>query len=786
LFSFPSFFYFDYRFVVLTVIFAIASCIIGVECSMRINTRDRKGPVLIFGSILLAFSFWLTHLFVSLSVELPFSQGDFSKYALVNFLCVFTACFLALKMSNIGVVNEKQYILGSLLIASSILVADIIGFSLLFRKHLEFKAIFIVMTSVLTLGSSFSLFRFLIQITNDDNFGVTKWKYIGCIAAGTALAGIPFITFVSIIDFDAASLTTSETFIPFVFVMMANLILMLVPDLFGDKLLLKNIHAYKSLFNYNPGAVFSVDLNGKIINANKEASVITGYTLEELNGLSIQIFFRDKDKNAINTNLESVLAGKIKNIETKIIHKQGAFIDVRITAVRSLLHKEIIGTFGIVEDITEKKLSEEKIKFLAYHDELTKLPNRTMLKNEMVKLASKNASVFNIMLIDFDRFKRINDTFGHSFGDKILIQIGEKLREIVQEKGIVARIGGDEFLILVPFENFEPLAEHIITKFQSPLTLNGFEILLTASMGAASYPEHTRNIDDLYKFADIAMYHSKENGANGYSIYNEEMADLALNKLDLENDLRKAIEHKRLWLYFQPKYNTVHKRMTGSEVLLRWKDNTKGFIPPNVFIPIAEESGLIIPLERFVIAEVCAIVANWKDQGKEVSRVSINISLITLLQEGFAGYVLDHLKQYNLSGELLELEITERVVMKNEDDVNSTLQKLRQTGIKISIDDFGTGYSSLSYLDKLHVDILKIDQSFIRNIQTKKEVISAIISLAKSLNLKVIAEGVETSTQIELLKYLGCEEVQGYYFSPPVPVEEFELQLPNKIRELHN
>ncbi|OIK04095.1 hypothetical protein BIV59_22310 [Bacillus sp. MUM 13] len=355
-----------------------------------------------------------------------------------------------------------------------------------------------------------------------------------------------------------------------------------------------------------------------------------------------------------------------------------------------------------------------------------------------------------------------------------MIEVGKKLQNLINDSGITSRLGGDEFLILVPHTDVTTLAEQIIQTFRSPLSVNGYEVLLTASMGIASYPEHSTNTNDLYKYADIAMYHSKENGANSFSVYNEEMAEETLNKLGLESDLQKALDNRELLLYFQPKVHTAEDKLTGSEVLLRWNHPEKGFIPPNVFIPIAEESGMIVFLEKFVFNEVCKVLSKWKESGKDIKRVSINISLISILQEDFASHIISTLEEYKIEGHFLELEITERIVMKNEDDVNCILQTLREKGIHISIDDFGTGYSSLSYIDKLNVDILKIDQSFIRNIESNREVITAIIFLAKSLKMKVIAEGVETKKQIQLLKELGCEDVQGYYYSPPIPLKDFE------------
>ncbi|WP_409299375.1 EAL domain-containing protein [Peribacillus sp. SCS-26] len=763
---------FHYKFVLMTMILSILSCVLGLEMSRRMKGNPSI-KLLAGGAFLLAVTFWLTHFFVSYSIDLNFSTANYPLYSLTNFIFCFIGSLVALKMAQFRLINGRFFILGSLIVALSILGADTLGFLVLFYDSLQFKPMFIFMAFILILGTSFSIFRFLNQFTNEDNYKLlNKWKYIGCVAAGTALSGIPYIVIVSILQLEEKSAFSPEMMFPFIYVMLANVLLTLVPDIFGDKILVKNIESYRSMFNHNPDAVFSVDLYGQILNVNKEAEMLTGMKTDKLIGAVIQDFFPGDRGEKIRNYLSDVSKGNVSHIDAQISLRDGRKKDVRITAVKTVVENSIVGAFGIVKDITDVKRAENQVRFMAYHDELTSLPNRRMIKKVMSETADKQTP-YHIMLMDFDRFKRINDTFGHAFGDKLLIEVGSKLREVIGDRGTAARLGGDEYLIITTVYT-DSLAEDVINAFRTPLVIGGYEVLLTASMGVASFPQDTRDIDELYKFADIAMYHSKENGANGYSLYTKEMADKQIDKLDIENDLAGAIQNGDLMLYFQPKYNTASGEMIGSEVLLRWNHKEKGFIPPAVFIPIAEESGLIVRLERFVFTEVCKLLAEWRSQNKNMQRVSINVSLISLLQEGFLAFIIETLESHELEGNLIELEITERVVMENEEEVNCTLQKLREYGLVISIDDFGTGYSSLSYLDKLHVDILKIDRTFINNIQNSKEVVTAIIFLAKSLNLKVIAEGVETNDQVELLRLLGCEEAQGYYYSPPVPVIQFE------------
>lgn len=780
MFSFPSFYHFDFLYVLLTVFLSTISCILGINMSKKSKPQKNKGRVLVIHSLVLGFTFWLTNVLVSNSAGIPFSTNYYLFYFFFNFLFCFIGSFIALSLAHMKIVNARQYITGILIIGLSIVSAVGVGFSILFQGHLEVKPLLLILTTLLTFGTAVSILRFLIQMTNDEIVEIeAKWKYIGSFIAGTALAGIPYIVLVSIIDFENAgslpSIANEHLFlVPFIFVSNANLVLMLVPDLYGGKIFSKNIQSYESLFHYNPGAVFSVNKDGVINNVNPEAIKLTGYSADELIGESIQLLVEQAAKELINLNLSNAIQGMETHIETKMKKKNGDLADVKIKTVRTIIDNKIIGVFGIVEDITERKKTEERIQYLAYHDELTGLPNRRLMKAAMTDF-TLNKSPFSVILLDFDRFKKINDTFGHPFGDSLLIEAGKKLNSIAGGASRVSRMGGDEFLAVIPELDYERFAEQVMDEFRTPFLVNGIEFSLTASMGVASYPKDTDDIDELIKFADIAMYQTKENGANGYSVYRKDMSDGLMQRFSLEHNLRKALDNKQEFeVYLQPKFHSNFKGLAGAEALLRWNHPDQGVIAPDVFIPLAEESGLIVPLERCVILNVCEILYDWKTSGKAIERISINISIISLLQEDFVEFITETLNKYGLDGRFIEFEITERMVMKNEDYVNYTLQELRHLGIKISIDDFGTGYSSLSYLYKLHVDILKIDPMFIRQIEENKEVVSAIISMARNLQLKVVAEGVETKEQLELLNELGCDEVQGFYFSPPVPSEQFE------------
>lgn len=772
----PRIYLFDYNNVALTIVFSVISSILAVEFSRQVKKqKEGKWRNEVVYSLLLALTFLLTHLFVVISVGIPFSTERYDIYFLSFFVICAVGSYVALHMSQKDIAGSLQYVLTSILIGISIIIADYIGFSVIFRDSIHIQPLMFILTSILTFSTSFSLLRFLMQVTNEDIYQfLKKWRYFGAAFAGLALAGIPYTMLSSMIAVPGGMGDHSFA-VPFLFMATANLFFMLVPDLFGEKLIMKIVQSHLSLFSHNPDAVFRVDLKGYILAVNNEASELTGYTENELVGAHFMQLIGDNQKGMeIRDYFIKVLTGKTKMIETSMKKADHTYADVRITAVRIIVKRNTVGVFGIVRDITEKKKAEKMIEYLAYHDELTNLPNRRSLEKVMESTNEERAS-FSLIYLDFDRFKRINDTLGHSFGDKVLVQIGLKLSGAVPGNCLVSRLGGDEFAIIAP-EGIDPehLASEIAKEFQSPISVEGMELLITASMGIARFPLDTNNLERLLQYADMAMYRAKQSGENQFLFFTHSMVEQSMNKFQLENDLRNAISQGELSVYYQPKYNTGTNEITGAEALARWFHPKRGLIPPGFFIPMAEETNLIVPLERLIIKKVFLQMNHWMKKGLHVPRTSINISIVHFYQEDFVSFFKKELHAYNISGSLVEIEVTESIMIKKEDSINEQLQALREIGIEVSIDDFGTGYSSLSYLSKLSVDRLKIDQSFIAYSHDNREIISTIVTMAKNLKLEVIAEGVETESQILLLKSLGCNEVQGYFYSPPLPEAEYE------------
>jgi len=444
---------------------------------------------------------------------------------------------------------------------------------------------------------------------------------------------------------------------------------------------------------------------------------------------------------------------------------------------------------GSITDISYRKFSEEKIKFMAYYDSLTKLPNRTSFINnlneqlELVKSKNVEGAVF---FIDLDNFKNINDTMGHDYGDKLLIYLAKKIEKWIPEEDIICRLGGDEFILLHPNANESEVkfyAKNFLKLFNKACKIDGKQIYITVSIGIALYPKDGIDSNTILKNADAAMYKAKELGKNRFVLFDQDMYLKLERKTRIERILRTAIENNELSINYQPQYNAKNNEIFGFESLLRLNSKKLGFISPLEFIPIAEECGYITQLGQWVIEESCKQSVKWLGEGYKFKSISVNISSVDLQQANFLENIKKIINKTSINPRILELEITETVLMESLDSSISILKKLMDMGIRIALDDFGTGYSSLSYLRKIPINTLKIDKSFIDNItsnQKEESIINNIIQMAHSLELKVVAEGVETKEQLSVLKERDCDYIQGYYFSKPLPADEIEKLLSKK------
>lgn len=435
----------------------------------------------------------------------------------------------------------------------------------------------------------------------------------------------------------------------------------------------------------------------------------------------------------------------------------------------------------------ERKQAEARLAYMAQYDHLTGLANRTLLMDRLTRAlarAERSDQQMGLLFIDMDRLKDINDTLGHDVGDRLLKDVAGRLSGCVRKVDTVARLGGDEFAIVLEgishVGNVTTVAQKILDVIAQPYTLNGQEVFVTVSIGITVYPFVNDNIDNLLNDADAAMYSAKKQGGNCYRVYTSDMNSEAFERLSLETSLRHALERKELMLYYQPQMNLSTGKTSGMEALLRWNHPELGLVPPDKFIPIAEETGLIVPIGEWVVRTACAQNRAWQDAGLPPLRVAVNLSARQCRQKDLVETISLILKETGMDPRFLELELTEGVLIENTHTTNSILAEIRDLGVQISIDDFGTGYSSLSYLKRLPINTLKIDISFIRDITADPDdgaIATAIIALAHSLRLKVVAEGVETEAQLAFLRDQGCDDIQGFLFSRPLSAEAFERWL---------
>jgi diguanylate cyclase (GGDEF)-like protein/PAS domain S-box-containing protein len=544
-------------------------------------------------------------------------------------------------------------------------------------------------------------------------------------------------------------------------------------------------------------SVISTDMNDIITHWNHGATIIHGYTKEEVIGKSINILYLPEDLKKLQWIRQQALVHDAYHDQVKKVTKSGDIIYTDIAL--SVLKDEMGNTIGITrysQDVTQKKEIEDRLKeqtallnFQAFHDKLTELPNRALFDDRLqqsITNADRHKEKFGLLFIDLDNFKQINDTLGHHYGDEVLKIIAQRLSACIREEDTLSRLGGDEFTILVQnlktSESAAKIAQKIIDAMKPKLVIDDHELHISASIGISLYPKDSMIKHDLLKYADTAMYKAKEEGRNNYQFYSEDMTQLAFKKAAMEISLRKAIEEKQLIVYYQPQIDARDNSIIGLEALVRWQHPEMGLVMPDNFIALAEESGLIKELDNFVMYQAMRDVSQWYKEGLSPGVLSLNLSIKQLMSTDFMAVLKKTIRKTDFNIKWLELEITESQMMLDPMKSIEILQTLSRMGIEIAIDDFGTGYSSLAYLKRLPVNKLKIDQSFIHDLPHDDEdraISKAVIALAQSLNLKIIAEGVENSEQVKYLLSNNCYYIQGHYYSKAITKKEMTEYLKN-------
>jgi len=560
-------------------------------------------------------------------------------------------------------------------------------------------------------------------------------------------------------------------------------------DISEQVALKKHSDELANLLEFSLNEIYIVDYHSlQYLYVNQGASKALQYSLDEFLEMTIYDVNPFLDKESVTLLKQELEIKKFILNRTQHRRKDGTTYDVQ-----SYIHKinyHGIDAYVIFDnDIshiiqTEKllKIQSEQLHHQAHHDTLTNLPNRTLFQDRMAQTiisAKRNSSNFALLFIDLDQFKKINDSLGHHIGDEVLIEVSHRLKESIREEDTLSRLGGDEFTIIIKNvkspQDVAHIAEKIINSMKLPLKIKSHTLFISSSIGISLYPQDAKAQHDLLKFADTAMYKAKDEGRDNFQFYSSDMTAMAFERVVMENSLRVAIKEEQFIVYFQPQYNAITNRVEGMEALVRWQHPQIGLVPPGKFIPIAEESGLIIEIDRLVMKRAMSQFAEWYAMGLNPGVLALNLAMKQLAEDDFIDKLLETMDELNFKAQWLALEVTEGQIMNNPDASIEKLKEISKMGIELAIDDFGTGYSSLAYLKKLPLDKLKIDQSFVRDITTDEDdaaIIKAIIALGSSLNMKLIAEGVETVEQKEFLVQNGCPNIQGYLFARPMPSDE--------------
>jgi len=558
-----------------------------------------------------------------------------------------------------------------------------------------------------------------------------------------------------------------------------------------NEMLREAVRRYSSIFEHATEGIFQTTPEGRYLNTNPALASIYGHAspddlIAHLHDIPRQLYVLPERRAEFVRLMQE--QGVVRNFESQVYRNDGSIIWISENA-RAVKNADGSVQFfeGTVVDITERRQHEAELEYQASHDSLTGLPNRSLLHDRIeqaIVRARRDSKRVAVVFVDLDHFKLINDSLGHHIGDRLLLEVADRLMTCIRNHDTVARQGGDEFVLVLTEQHDADetltIVNRLLEVISQPWVNDGQEYGLSCSIGISCYPQDGDDPDALLRCADTAMYKAKASGRSTFHVYTPELNQVISERLELENSLRHALERDEFRVYYQPRIEVASSRIIGAEALIRWDCPGKGIIPPDSFISIAEETGLIIPIGQWILQEACRQNSAWQQAGLPPISVSVNLSPIQFRHAGLVQSVAAALQQANLDPACLELELTESFVMHDAERINIAMQSLKALGVDIAVDDFGTGYSSLSYLKRFPVDRLKVDKSFVRDIDSDPDdaaIVRAIITLGHALGLKVVAEGVETRAHLEFLQQHGCDELQGYYFSRPVPAAEMEALL---------
>ncbi|OBZ08875.1 PAS domain S-box protein [Bacillus sp. FJAT-27264] len=795
----------DYMLVTISYLIAVAASFNVLDLAEGINnTKGRRRWLWhFFGSIVMGMGIWSMHFVGMMSMKLPFPVYYDLSVVLLSVAVGVVASFVALLILGRRKLSMGQLLGGASLFAFGISAMHYIGMYAM-QVNISYNIGYVALSILVAFVASITALWLSLYFVQQGRRSSFIKKFGSALIMGAAIAGMHYTGMLAAhyetetsADrmLSPLSQILDQTKLGYIiaagtlFTLGLSLIGLYISRLFSKQALEKqeNEKWYRSLYEHNQDGIVSIDLHRKIIGINPAAARITGVREKEFRNrpaLSLLTLVVEEEQERIREFFLRTIDGEAVRYETVLRRGSQDRIHVSVVLAPVIVDEQVVGSYIILRDITEEKRAEEKHLYLAFHDELTGLPNRRKFNqtlSEMIEARSQDQKPFAVMVMDIDRFKIINDSLGHIYGDLFLQEVSSRILRIVDsEQAMLARMGGDEFAVLfypdTDVENSAVLADKIIQEMGQPYYLKDNEFYVTASIGIALFPEHGQDVVQLLKNADTAMYEVKKNGKNGHQFYSVELYTVLQERMELEADLRKALERKELVLYYQPQIRTGDVHMVGVEALVRWNHPVHGLLSPDVFISLAEETGLIMELGNQVLYEACRQMHEWHQAGGPVVPVAVNLSSQQFHQPNLVEQIKQILSETGLSPQYLELEITESMMMdaKLSFDI---LNQLTEYGIRISLDDFGTGYSSFSYLKMFPIHKVKIDRSFIQDLAVNsndKAIVSTIITMARQLNMDVIAEGIETRAQLDILTEQDCNEVQGYFYSRPLSANDVE------------
>ncbi|OBZ15965.1 EAL domain-containing protein [Bacillus sp. FJAT-26390] len=793
---------YDSILVFFSYIIAVMASYTALDLAGRVSTSKGKTRLgwLFFGAVAMGMGIWSMHFVGMLAFNLPIVIKYDLIIVLLSVIAAIVASFIALYVVGGRELTGIQLLGGGLLLATGISIMHYVGMAAILI-HITYNPVIFVLSILIAFGASVAALWLAFYFRKGGQRG-EFWMKLGSGAImGAAIVGMHY-TGMAAANFHNSS--KSALFYGVIldqkwlaYFIAVGIFLTLGLSLFGiyisKRIAIKDLEIeqnekwYKSLYENSQDGIVSVDLQQRVIGFNSVALEITGYSAKEVNQQfisSLSSIIVSEDQEQVKQMFHKAFQGETTSHETAIIRRSGVRVELSVSNVPVVVDGTVVGSYIIFKDITEEIKAKQKIRHLAFHDELTGLPNRRMFNQaiaQAMEVSSISKSPFAVMVLDIDRFKMINDSLGHTIGDQFLKEVSMRIQQSAAGHNVVlARMGGDEFTLLCrdydSQETIKSLANQIISFIQAPYRLKDSDFYVSASIGIALFPGDGQDAVQLLKNADTAMYEVKKRGKNGYQFFTNELDQILQEKIELESDLRKAIERGELLLHYQPQIRTEDHAMIGIEALARWMHPTKGLLSPAIFIPLAEETGLIYEMGTWVLREACMQMRKWHEEGGPLIPISVNLSSQQFHQPKLAEYIMAILEETGLEPQYLELEITESMMM-DATVSSSILNQLNEYGIKISLDDFGTGYSSLSYLKMFPIHKVKIDRSFIRDITENnddKAIVATIIAMAQHLNMEVIAEGIETKDQLDILTDNECGKIQGYYFSKPLPANDVE------------